>query len=63
MDNFLLKDSMPILNDLSLDVKALWKTKMKGIRHLVNQLELVVKIFITPILSIILITSFYSSSG
>ena len=40
MDNFLLKDSMLILNDLSLDVKALWKTKMKGIRHLVNQLEL-----------------------
>ena len=53
---------MLILNDLSLDVKALWKTKMKGIRHLVNQIELVVKIFITPILPLILITSFYSSS-
>ena len=62
MDNFLLKDSMLILKDLSPDVKALWKTKMKGIRHLVNQIELVVKIFITPILPLILITSFYSSS-
>ena len=62
MDNFLLKDSMLILNDLSPDVKVLWKTK-KCKKSFSKSARVSSQDLYNSNLSIILITSFYSSSG